>query len=153
MNAQAAFAKLSGHQRIAGHLVHSSGGAAINVWDPATEERIGQIADATAADIDQAVAAANSAQRGWRSVNFHRRAELLHEVSRQVMAARPLVAEMLTREMGKPYKESFDEVAWSASAIDYYAEIARHENGKVLGSAVDGQANFISPPRILSAWS
>jgi hypothetical protein len=45
-------------------------------------------------------------------VNFHRRAELLLEVSRQVMAARPLVAEMLTREMGKPYKESFDEVAW-----------------------------------------
>src|SRR5258708_39394669 len=73
MNAKAAFAKLSGHQRIAGHLVHSSGGAAINVSDPATEERIGQIADATAADIDQAVAAANSAQRGWRSVNFHRR--------------------------------------------------------------------------------
>ena len=44
--------------------------------------------------------------------------------------------------MGKPYKESFDEVGWSASAIDYYAEIARHENGKVLGSAVDGQFHF-----------
>ena len=142
MSAKAAFARLSGHQRIAGQLVQSSGGEAINVWDPATEERIGQIADAAAADIDRAVAAANVAQRSWRSVNFHRRAELLHEVSRQVMAARPLVAEMLTREMGKPYKESFDEVAWSASAIDYYAEIARHENGKVLGSAVDGQFHF-----------
>src|SRR5712675_1011540 len=142
MKAETAFARLSGHQRIAGQLVRSSGGEAIDVWDPATEERIGQIADADAADIDQAVAAANSAQRGWRGVNFHRRAELLHEVSRQVMAARPLVAEMLTREMGKPYKESFDEVAWSASAIDYYAEIARHENGKVLGSAVDGQFHF-----------
>src|SRR6267154_1237370 len=142
MKAETAFARLSGHQRIAGQLVRSSGGEAIDVWDPATEERIGQIADADAADVDQAVAAANSAQRSWRSVNFHRRAELLHEVSRRVKAARPLVAEMLTREMGKPYKESFDEVAWSASAIDYYAEIARHENGKVLGSAVDGQFHF-----------
>src|SRR5882724_10761259 len=142
MSAKSAFARLSGHQRIAGRLVQSNGGEAINVWDPATEERIGQIADATAADIDRAVAAANSAQRSWRGVNFHRRAELLHEVSRRVMAARPLVAEMLTREMGKPYKVSFDEVAWSASAIDYYAEIARHENGKVLGSAVDGQFHF-----------
>src|SRR5258707_14483468 len=142
MNAKAAFATLSGHQRIAGHLVQSSGAAAINVWDPATEERIGQIADADAADVDQAVSVANSGQRSWRNVNHHRRADLLHEVSRQVIAARPLVAEMLTREMGKPYKESFDEVAWSASAIDYYAEIARHENGKVLGSAVDGQFNF-----------
>src|SRR3984957_6020882 len=142
MSAKAAFKSLSGHQRIAGRLVPSSGSLGVDVTDPATEERIGQIAEATPEDIDQAVAAANSAQRGWRNVNHHRRAELLHEVSRQVMAARPLVAEMLTREMGKPYKESFDEVAWSASAIDYYAEIARHENGKVLGSAVDGQFHF-----------
>jgi acyl-CoA reductase-like NAD-dependent aldehyde dehydrogenase len=142
MGAKAAFTKLSGYQRIAGQLVRSGGAAAIDVWDPATEECLGQIADATPADIDQAVAAANAAQRSWRKVNHHRRAELLHEVSRRVMSDRPLVAEMLTREMGKPYKESFDEVAWSASAIDYYAEIARHENGKVLGSAVDGQFHF-----------
>src|ERR1700734_1107551 len=142
MNAKEAFARLSGHQRIAGRLAQSSGGSSVDGWDPATEERVGQIAGATAADIDQAVAAANAAQRAWRRVNYHRRAELLHEVSRRVMADRALVAEMLTREMGKPYKESFDEVAWSASAIDYYAEIARHENGKVLGSAVDGQMHF-----------
>src|SRR5258706_10501732 len=73
MKAETAFTRLSGHQRIAGQLVRSSGGEAIDVWDPATEERIGQIADADAADVDQAVAAANSAQRSWRSVNFHRR--------------------------------------------------------------------------------
>ncbi len=141
MSAITAFARLSGRQRIGGQLLASAGGT-IDVWDPATEQRIGQVADATAQDVDQAVAAANAAQRSWRNVNHHRRAELLHDVSRQVMADRPLVAEMLTREMGKPYKESFDEVAWSASALDYYAEIARHENGKVLGSAVDGQFHF-----------
>src|SRR5260370_23493168 len=80
MKAAATFARLSGHQRIAGQLVRSSGGEAIDVWDPATEERIGQIADADAADVDQAVAAANSAQRSWRSVNFHRRAPALPAV-------------------------------------------------------------------------
>src|SRR5271167_624319 len=113
MCAIAAFKRLSGHQRIGGGLVRSSGGTSIGVIDPATEQRIGEIADATPADIDQAVAVANAAQRAWRTVNYHRRAELLHEVSRRVMADRPLVAEMLTREMGKPYKESFDEIAWS----------------------------------------
>ncbi|HEV7614339.1 MAG TPA: aldehyde dehydrogenase family protein [Steroidobacteraceae bacterium] len=142
MGAIEALTSLSGHQRIDGRLVRSHGTGSIDVTDPATEQRIGQIADASPADIDQAVAAGNKAQRSWRAVNHHRRAELLHEVSRRVMRDRPLVAEMLTREMGKPYKESFDEVAWSASAIDYYAEIARHENGKVLGSAVDGQFHF-----------
>ncbi len=142
MNAIAAFARLSGRQIIGGELVAASGGSAIDVWDPATEQRIGQVAEATPAEVDHAVAVAYSVQRSWRNVNHHRRAELLHEVSRRVMATRSLVAEMLTREMGKPYKESFDEVAWSASALDYYAEIARHENGKVLGSAVDGQLHF-----------
>lgn len=142
MSALAAFARLSGHQRIDGQLVRSSGGGAIEVVDPATEERVGEIADSSAADVDRAVAVANAAQRRWRTVNYHRRAELMHEASRRVIADRPLVAEMMTREMGKPYKESFDEVSWSASAIDYYAEIGRHEAGKVLGSAVDGQFHF-----------
>jgi betaine-aldehyde dehydrogenase len=142
MSAIAAFNRLSGQQRIAGELVRSRADAAIDVLDPATEERIGEITDATPLEVDQAVGAANAAQRAWRSVNYHRRAELLHAVARQVEADRPLVAEMLTREMGKPYKESFDEVGWSVSAIDYYAEIARHEAGKVLGAAVDGQFHF-----------
>lgn len=142
MGAQAAFGRLSGHQRINGEIARASGGASISVIDPATEERIGEIADASADDVAKAVSAANAAQRLWRKVNHHRRAELLHEVARRMMADRPLVAEMLTREMGKPFKESADEVAWSASAVDYYAEIARHENGKVLGSAVDGQMHF-----------
>src|SRR5580658_2194027 len=141
MGATAAFARLSGHQRIDGQLVRA-GGASIAVIDPATEELIGEISEADPGDVAHSVAAANAAQRAWRKVNHHRRAELLHEVARRVIADRPLVAEMLTREMGKPYKESFDEVGWSASAIDYYAEIARHENGKVLGSAVDGQFHF-----------
>jgi acyl-CoA reductase-like NAD-dependent aldehyde dehydrogenase len=143
MSARAAFDHLSGHQKIEGHLVRAAaGGATIAVIDPATEERIGEIAEGTAEDVARAVAAANTAQRSWRKVNHHRRAELLHEVARRMLGDRALVAEMLTREMGKPYKESHDEVGWSASAVDYYAEIARHENGKVLGPAVDGQFHF-----------
>lgn len=141
MGATAAFARLSGHQRIDGQLSRAGGGS-IPVIDPATEDLIGEIAESPAEETARAIAAANAAQRGWRKVNHHRRAELLHEVSRRMIAARALVAEMLTREMGKPYKESFDEVGWSASAVDYYAEVARHENGKVLGPAVDGQFHF-----------
>ncbi len=142
MSALEAFRRLSGHLRIAGSLVKAEGATALAVVDPATEERVGEIVEACAAEIDVAVATANVAQKSWRNVNAHRRAELLHEVARRMVADRPLVAEMLTREMGKTYKESVDEVSWSASAVDYYAEIARHENGKVLGPAVDGQFHF-----------
>jgi len=142
MSAVAAFAKWSSHHRIAGEARRASGGNSLAVIDPATEARVGEIVDAAPAEIAAAVAAANAAQQGWAKVNYHRRAELLHEVARRIMAARPLVSEMLTREMGKPFKESADEAAWSASAVDYYAEVARHDNGRVLGPTVDGQFHF-----------
>lgn len=144
MDAVAVLGRLSGHHRIAGELCRAEGSNNFAVIDPATEECIGELVDATAVEIDAAVAAADKAQRSWSRVNYHRRAELLHEVARRMLAQRPLVAEMLTREMGKPFKESADEVAWSASAVDYYAEVARHDNGRVLGPTVDGQFHFTS---------
>lgn len=100
------------------------------------------VVEASAVEIDEAVQIANSAQQRWNKINYHRRAELLHEVAQAMRQARPVVAEMLTREMGKTYKESADEVMWSGTAVDYYAEIARHELGKVLGPTVDGQFHF-----------
>ena len=142
MNAIATLKALSGHHRIGGGLVRGTGTDAITVSDPATEQPNGEIIEATPAEVSMAIDIANRAQRGWRTINHHRRAELLHEISRRMIADRPLVAEMLTREMGKTYKESADEVSWSASAVDYYAEAARHENGRVLGPAVDGQMHF-----------
>lgn len=133
---------LSGHHLIGGALRAGSGSLSIPVIDPATEAVIGSVTEATDAEISEAILAANQAQKLWNKVNYHRRAELLHEAARQMMANRPLVAEMLTREMGKTYKESFDEATWSASATDYYAEAGRHEAGKVLGHTVDGQMHF-----------
>jgi len=142
MSASSVMNRLSSHHRIAGRLVRGAGTSSTAVIDPATEEQVGEICEATPAEIETAVAAANAAQRSWRKLNFHRRAELLHEAAERMLRDRPLVAEMLTREMGKPYKESADEVAWSASATRYYAEVARHEQGRVLGTATDGQFHF-----------
>ena len=144
MEALRTFASLSGHHLIGGERVAGGGDARSAVVDPATEVRIAEIVDATPAEIEGAIAAANAAQRKWHAVNYHRRAELLHEAAHRMRETKPLVAEMLTREMGKPYKESADEVLWSASATDYYAEIARHEAGRVHGPVVDGQFHFTS---------
>ena len=142
MDAIAAFNKLQGHHLIDGRLVAGEGTTSTAVIDPATEARLGQILDATPAEIDLAVEVANAAHRRWRKTNYHKRSELLHEAAAQMRATRALVGEMLTREMGKPFKESVDEVIWSSTATDYYAEVGRHEAGRVLGPVVDGQFNF-----------
>lgn len=133
---------LSGKIFVGGAYRNSSAGISFDISDPATEEIIGHIPDTSAAEIDEAIAIANRVQKGWKKVNALSRAEALHEVANKMREARGILGEMLTREMGKPYKETTDEVDWSASAIDYYAEVARHDNGKIIGPSVDDQFHF-----------
>ncbi len=133
--------RLSGKIFIAGQL-QASQGPTIDVIDPATENCLGQAAIATAAEVDQAIVAANQSQLIWWQLSALERADRLHAVARQLKAMQPALAELLTREMGKPYKESADEVAWAVTAIDYYAEIARHDAGNVYGPAVAGQLHY-----------
>jgi len=148
-----AFADLSARHLISGRLVRAEGKTGHDVLDPATVDRIGEIVDGTTAEVERAVEIANDAHQQWRKTNYHKRSELLHEASHAMKQARPLVAEMLTRETGKPYKESADEVLWSATATDYYAEVFRHEAGRVLGPLVNGQFNDQSPGAPYAYWA
>lgn len=137
------FARLSRCLYLDGAFRKSQGTVAAAVIEPATEAVLADIADATDAEVDEAIAIANRAQKPWNKVNALTRAEKLHEVARDLAALRPVLAEILTREMGKPYKESVDEINWSIAAIDYFGEIARHENGRVAGPTVDGQLHLV----------
>jgi betaine-aldehyde dehydrogenase len=134
--------RLSGKLFIDGNFRDSAAADSFDVINPATEDAIGRFPDTAGAEVDEAIAIANKVQKAWNKVNALTRAELMHQVATNMRQSRGVVGEMLTREMGKPYKETTDEVDWSATAIDYYAEIARHDNGKVIGAAVDDQFHF-----------
>lgn len=142
MTALAEFARLSGTLAIDGSSRKSKTSSGLDVIDPATEDRLGQIVDADSEEVDEAIAVAGRMQKQWAKTNALHRAERLHQVAQRMRQLKPVLAEMLTREMGKPYKESADEVEWSVTAMDYYGEIARHEAGKVLGPATDGRLHF-----------
>ncbi|MCP4876990.1 MAG: aldehyde dehydrogenase [Gammaproteobacteria bacterium] len=134
--------RLSNKVLINGEFRDSGAGDGLDVVDPATEESIGQIPFTSITEVDEAIAVANRSQQAWNQVNSLTRAEIMHEIAANMRSARGVLGEMLTREMGKPYKETTDEVDWSATAVDYYAEIARHDFGKVVGPAVDDQFHF-----------
>ena len=142
MDALQVLSKLSSQHLIDGHLVPAKGSKVHSVIDPATEARIGAVTDATSAEINLAVEVAAAAQKRWRKTNYLRRAELLHQAARRMRESSALVGEMLTREMGKPYQESVSEISYATTATDYYAEIARHEAGRVFGPIAEGQLNF-----------
>ena len=142
MNTLETFAALSGKLFMGGSYQTSQASEHFDVIEPASEQQIGQIADATDAEVDAATDVAIGAGRAWNAIDMRSRAVVMHEIAAVMRRDKALYAEYLTREEGKPFKESLDEVSWCATAMDYYAEIARHEAGRIAGATVPGQFHF-----------
>ena len=120
--------KISGTHWLDNKFVSGSG-PRTTVIDPATAIRCGEFAHATNTEVDLAVRNANRAQREWWSMSALVRANALHGVADKMLAMSATTGEVLTREMGKPFRESNWEGGASASAFRYYAEIARDDQG------------------------
>src|SRR5918997_89946 len=104
-------------------------GSSLNVINPATEESIEEISISSRGDLDKAAERARGAFKEWRGIPGLERAELFHELASSLRDNADELAEIMTREGGKPFIENHDEVGWAASSFDYYAEIARDSVG------------------------
>ncbi|MFT3732900.1 MAG: aldehyde dehydrogenase family protein [Hyphomicrobium sp.] len=142
MSALKDFANLSNKIYVGGKFVTSRATERFDVIDPATEEVLGFIADCPDDEIDDALDIAEAARKVWTAMDARSRAVILHDIASLLRKDKRPFAECLTREEGKPFKESVDEVSWCATAIDYYAELARHETGRLAGATVPGQFHF-----------
>jgi len=134
--------QLSGKQWRDNALRGSAGTIRYNVVDPANEEVFGHVIAATPAEVDTAVENAAKAQKVWWRMSAVERCEIMHEIADRLKEHKAELAELLTREMGKPYKETQDEVNWSISALRYYAELGRNDMGRIMGPAVAGQMHY-----------
>ncbi len=118
-------------------------GARRAVIDPATLETVGVIAAATEAEIDGVLTAAAKAQKEWKALDAKSRAKHLHTVANAIEAADFTgCAELMVREMGKPYPEAIGEIANCAPIFRYYAEMARDEAGKIAGTTQAGSFQY-----------
>lgn len=142
MNHETELKRLSGTAYRDGTYVASTSPRYVSVVDPATAREIGHYADVEPEEVEETIRSANRAQAGWWALSALERSEALHEVAARIRQIRPDIAEILTRETGKPFKESADEIMWSITATDYYAELGRHSIGSVLGSAIAGQLHY-----------
>lgn len=115
----------------------------IEVINPATEERLGDVPRGTAEDVRTAVAAAKRAFDGWRRTPANERAAALHEVAAKIRAHHDELVRLLTEEEGKPIPENDEELWWVEETFDYYAELGRHQRGRVIPSGDAGQFNFV----------
>ncbi|HJV01002.1 MAG TPA: aldehyde dehydrogenase family protein [Burkholderiaceae bacterium] len=108
--------------------------------NPATLAVVGHYPLCDEADVQRAVEAANRAQRQWRATDTQSRAALLHRIADGLenSPSRGELAQLICREMGKPYPDAMGELAICASVFRYYAEMARNDGGKVAGTNLAG---------------
>lgn len=115
----------------------------IEVVNPATEEVIGTVLQGNRADAEAAVEAARRAFVHWRKMSANARASLLHEAAAKMRARKEEIVRLLTLEEGKPTPENEEEFEWLVNTFDYYAELGRHERGRVLPSGEYSQLNLV----------
>jgi acyl-CoA reductase-like NAD-dependent aldehyde dehydrogenase len=96
--------------------------ATFDVVDPATGEVFAQAPACTAEQVDQVMAAAQSAYRTWRADDKVRRAALV-DMATALEAAVERLAPLLTAEQGKPLHDARTELLTGAAWLRYYADL------------------------------
>jgi acyl-CoA reductase-like NAD-dependent aldehyde dehydrogenase len=127
---------------IGGEIVGGKG-EAIEVVNPASEERIEEVASATGEQVEAATAAAAGAFLSWKRTPAPDRGEMLHALSQWITDNTEFLAVKLTEEGGKPLVENRDEMGWSAACFDFYAELGRVERGRIVPSGEEGQLSLV----------
>lgn len=107
---------------IDGELRQSS--ASLAVINPATGEVFARCPAAGRAELDAAVTAARRAFGPWSALSFQERAAAIRAMAAVLRASQDSLAELLTREQGKPIGQSRDEIGRAASQAEGMAAIA-----------------------------
>ncbi|MFH5022258.1 succinate-semialdehyde dehydrogenase [Klebsiella michiganensis] len=89
---------------------------------PTTGETLSSVPWASEQQVDAAIALAEQGYRQWRNVSVAERAATLRNVGSAMRARGEALAQMISREMGKPIAQARGEVAKSANLCDWYAE-------------------------------
>ena len=115
------------------------------VVNPATEETIAELPEATAEDADRAVAAAKAAFPGWRAVAPADRARLLRRLATLVEENGEELALLETRNVGKPIADSRAEAAMVADVFHFYAGAVEKHFGETIPVAGGVDMTFREP--------
>ncbi len=127
--------------------------------NPASEEKISEVADANAADVDLAVnAARNAYNKTWHKMPAKERAKYIFRIARMIQEKAREFAIIETLDGGKPIRESRDfDVPLAANHFFYYAGWAdkleyAFPNRKAESLGVAGQIIPWNFPLLMAAW-
>ena len=142
-----------------GEWVKPSGNKYFDTINPATEEKLSEVAEANIADVDKAVSAARKAyDRVWKKMPAKERAKYIFRIARMIQEKARELAIIESLDGGKPIRESRDfDVPTAANHFFYYAGWADkleyafpNRTSEPLGVA--GQIIPWNFPLLMAAW-
>jgi succinate-semialdehyde dehydrogenase/glutarate-semialdehyde dehydrogenase len=138
-------------------LLQSPPDTALDVRDPASGELVGTIPPGSPAAADAAVRAAREAQPAWARRGAAERGALLKAGAARVRKHAEELAELQTREGGKPIADSLGGVEAGIGAIEQYAELGPLHRGRSLQGGWDAADLMVHEPRgvvaLLVPWN
>jgi alpha-ketoglutaric semialdehyde dehydrogenase len=152
---------------IAGRWVAPASGEHFENVNPAdTSDVVGRFPLSTKADVDLAVASAQRGFEAWRKVPAPARGDVLRRVGDLMTARKEEIANLMTREMGKPLKETRGDVQEGIDTAYYAATHGRELFGRTVPSELAskwamsyrrpiGVAGIITPfnfPMAIPTW-
>lgn len=135
-----------------------SGGRSLDVLNPVSNERIGSVACAEIADLDEALAAAAKGFALWRATSAFERSKVLRRAADLLRGRAERVATIMTTEQGKPIAEARIETLASADLLDWFAEEGRRSYGRVIPARSGGVHQMvlkepIGPVAAFTPWN
>ncbi len=148
----------SGDLFIGGKFVQSSQGKRFKSINPATEETLAEITDATEADVERAVKSARAAFGPWSRLDPRQRGKYIFRIARIIQERARELAVIESLDGGKPIRESRDvDIPLAAAHFFYHAGWADkltyafpNRNPRPLGVA--GQIIPWNFPLLMAAW-
>lgn len=102
------------------------------VTNPATKEKIADVAAAGGQETNAAIEAATVAFKQWRKKTAKERSVVVRRWGELMMEHQHDLATIMTTEQGKPYAEALGEVAYAASFLEWFAEEGKRVYGETI---------------------
>ena len=128
---------------VGGEFVDAVEGGTMEVINPSTGETIAEVPEGTQADVDRAVEAAKKAWPEWRETTPAERAEVLLKLADLIDEHTDELAELESRNVGKPLAAARDEMPVCSDNIRFFAGAARILEGRSTGEYMRGYTSWI----------
>ncbi|MCF6506420.1 aldehyde dehydrogenase family protein [Blastococcus sp. MG754426] len=123
---------------IDGKLCASVGGGWLTAIDPSNEAVLGRVPEATAEDVELAVAAADRAAPAWAATSALERARLVRELARRALERADELLELEVRDTGNTRRRMVRDVTMATDLLEYFAGLALELKGETVPSTPTG---------------